>query len=89
MGHIWVTSRLFSGSNGSTGATHFQLCLISVAVINTLCVATTVTAISDTCRCTLDVFEIPMLCVYQLPSLKYSQEFLFDYQVEQRPQFFA
>ena len=22
VGHIWVTSRLFSGSNGSTGATH-------------------------------------------------------------------
>ena len=88
IGHIQIVLWV-SGSNGSTGATHFQPCLISVAVINILSVTTIVTAISDTCQCTLDVFEIPVLCVHQLPSLKYSKEFLFDYQVEQRPQFFA
>ena len=65
--------------------------IISVAVINTLCVRVTtmVTAISGNCQCTLDVFVIPVLCVHQLPSLKYSQEFLFDYQVEECLQFFA
>ena len=46
-------------------------------------VTTTVTAISDTYQCTLDMFVIPVLCVHQLPSLKYSQEFLFDYQVKE------
>ena len=25
-GHMWVTSRLLSGSSGSTGVTHFQPC---------------------------------------------------------------
>ena len=56
---------------------------------HSVCVTTIVTAISDNCLCTLDVFEIPVLCVHRLLSLKYSQGFLFDYRVEERPQFFV
>ena len=33
VGHKWVTSRLFFGSDGSTGATHFQPCEFTNLVI--------------------------------------------------------